>query len=767
MIYSFVSGPHGRFDISKNKRSVRYISWNVWSTLKKIFPDAIEHKRKRISSKDDDLSVEADLSCPLCDREKLTLERMKAHLEDWAKETSENPELWALYSSKADTSREDIVHNFTNKANGCRIVHIEDIKTWRKAVSGLADIDKLSAGDCPELKAQVEQLAFPNTHSVVLDFEREPCERLLASLRSLNCTEHHLVISSVVFQERKPGGKSQLSKNIIVLSDAEHGAYIASLTSLLRILYDEDEGLAIGSISSPVVVDDVKNTPKYMQHVKQAAESYHPSIRLREVKEENSSPNALSFSLQNSDKLFTLSPNVCNCETCKNEFASLRETTNGRENPRDKDPTLAKIHAASAGAVAADPILVESDAEDPPPNTFELRVFELDKNGHHLDAIKALEDIQALQTENVTSADGKLPASWLRRSTRKRKSRFPVGPLLSESSVRIGLHYNFAAIKLLLYEGCEVPVFGYRISLVVALDDTKSPEWVDVEPSWASKELKEVVDDLKLTGQHDEEVDFEPSKSLFLMYRKEVPDSDSNIGETNASVMDSLLELSNISTPNDSSKKPGDSGKGKRNRPAERGFRGTLLQASSGLEPKEDSENGDPDDQKEAPKTDISEVSDEEKELPRVVVEDVAKPPAAVLNEDSSGDESAIPSPSGLHRPSDGSVNAEHNGTHMIEVDKDDSSVEEQNVRNVAQPSPGSSNASPVVAPSLDSMDVDPSLDNLISLVVRRLFEIVENPDDESKCWDAASWAAKSNPSGTINELVDSAFAKYINDQGD
>ena len=358
----------------------------------------------------------------------------------------------------------------------------------------------------------------------------------------------------------------------------------------------------------------------------------------------------------------------------------------------------------------------------------------------------------------------------LRRSTRKKKSRFPVGPILSEDTVRVGLHYNIAAIKLLLYQSCEVPVYGYRLSLVVASEESPQEEWIDIEQSWSNKELKELVDGVKAKLPLTNEDGIDPSKSLSLLYRKEMSDTDTNIRETNASVMDSLLDLSNISTPDESSKKPGTGGKGKR-RPAERGFRGTFLQASPGVAPEKPSEEDEPDTvQKEPPKADISEVSDEEKEMPRVVIEESRAIQAApVLSDDgSSEDEEPPPPPSGLRRPGN-SLNPavpNSNGTHMIEVENDDSSVEPVVVqpnerRRVAQPSPGSSINSPVVEEP-PSPQFDCSLDGRTAEIASKLSEIVNQTVDQ--CWDAAAWAAQSDPSGDNNALIDAAYAKYLDD---
>ena len=67
-----------------------------------------------------------------------------------------------------------------------------------------------------------------------------------------------------------------------------------------------------------------------------------------------------------------------------------------------------------------------------------------------------------------------------------------------------------------------------------------------------------------------------PSENLFLVYQKEKSDEQ---GDIEATIMDSLLQTSNMEAP-DSEHKLG-KGRVKRKRASERGFQGTLLQSST------------------------------------------------------------------------------------------------------------------------------------------------------------------------------------------
>jgi hypothetical protein len=757
--------------------------------LKRIFPQAIEHKRKRSHVQDDndddhDSVPAGDAGCVFCAREKRAFQQMKFRVENWAKETLENVELRNLSVSETPTSREGEVHNFTNMANGCRLVHTADIQQWKKTASVLTNTSKFDAADCDALKSELEFMAFPNTHRVVLEFERQPVERLLASLRSLICREHHLVIHSAVFQNSpdstgmEQSDRRQLSRSITVLSDSEYREYIASLAELLRVLNDDDEGMAIGSIRSPVVIDRERRHPKYLQEVKQAVESYHPAIRLRDAETNNASPNEISFSLTSSDKVYLLSPKVCTCETCEKEFAPLLEPETYVDEHRHNVAGEASKRSASSskGCAAADPILVESDIEEPLPDTFDLRVYEVTGSYVFDEVFEALRDIKAMP-----DAEPVMPVAeslFLRRSSRKRSTRFPVGPLLREDTVRIGLHHNMASLKLLLYEKCELPVSGSLI-LVVLLDDKTPPETVEIAFGWGRRNVCDIVEEVKtkmgFTGP------FDAWTGLFLLYSKDSAGEGNDITGLQESLMDSLLEMSNIggSSPVASGK---DSGKAKRHRPAERGFRGTLLQSSSSAavkeSPQEQQQQANEVAKVEEQHIDAC-VSDEEKASPCVVVADdtPSKPSMVVMSDSSlspsiSDDEQdddvkyAAPAHPAHHmieeivEPYVGSSSASASSSYNGDIEKRGPKQQQP-----AHPSPVSNGDSTRMDDDTSSTHSSSDQEIRMHELVRLLMDIVQT-GDEAQCLRLIQWAlAYNKPYATDDELVDTAYAKYLDEQ--
>lgn len=747
---------------------MRFVHWSVWSTLKKIFPRAIEHKEKRTLASGDNSSE--DNGCPECEVERASKDLLRTELENWATETKENFDLKVLYGGKSAISREKEVHNFTNGKNGVRLVHGADIKTWRKAVSTLADPSKIEATDTATLKAVVEDIAFPSYHRVVLEFERLPVERLLSSLRSLICGEHKYSIKCAVFQDlenppmERDSHKKQLAKNITVLSDDEYRAYIASLAGLLRILNTEDS--FIGSVGSPVVIDDVKKHPTFLKEIRQVTESYHPTIRLHADDDNDKPGNSLAFSLDGSDKVFGLNPRLCVCETCKKEFAPLLELDAADSASVDEKLERVSVDANGSvssvptggskhGSAAADPILVESDHDDGAdalPNTFDLRVFEISRNASIEEVTNSLQSVTAITSEAEPSS----LSNFIRRSTRKRKSKYPSGCLLSEDTVKVSLYHNIAALRLRLYEKCEVGLSGNKLILVVLGEDGKLAESLEIQFDWGPKQLSELVDDVKARTKIVCE-DFEPAASLILLHQKQNEVDSSSLHET---VMDSLLEIANLD-PSGPTGNNNNEIKRINNRPAERGFRGTLL--SSGSAPKND-QNEEVVEKKAI--SDAYAVSDEDKDDSCAVVEDSPPKKASLLSDSSSEDElppSAF-SPKDTNKRKREYQEAPKGPKVIVE---NDSSEDERRAVCSLQGLPVSGSENSVDSSRRRRASQKAADDVLTEEVVAALQKIVAQPAEVVKSWDAASWAIMQNPSiKGLDGLVDIAFAKYLENQG-
>jgi hypothetical protein len=738
---------HGNCNSSNHTR-IRFISWEGWQKVKKVFPKAIELTKKRTIKVTGNPGVDG---CPECNMERLSFERLQGDLEKWAKETHEDVELKNLVDGTV--SREIEARNFKRAQSGCRLVHRADIDSWRSTLKALKRKTKLI--DSKDLKAFVENIAFPSYHSVVLEFERQPIEKAVTSLRSLVCREHRLVIESAIFfinSESTDTKQSHLlSDHIVVLLDEEYSAYISSLAGLLRVLNPEEEdGMEIGSIGSPVLIDTDKSL---LNDILRITDSYHP--RIKEIRGQEKPEDILLLSCDGSTKEFVLSPaGVCRCETCKKEFAPLLLPSNNDDDKiesisvdsnESKSDRIKKQEAS--GSESADPILVESDIDDTftrGPATFPLRVFEVKDDSSLQEALDSLKEASALPRENSV-----LQNQFLRRSSRSHKSRYPVGCLLSENSVNVGLHHNMAALRLLLYEKCEVGLSGRKLTLV--LPCVIPPKTCEIKFEWGQKSLHELFDEMSGLVDKSEGQQATPSTDLLLLYQKE---SNGQSSTFNATVMDSLLQLANLeagSTDNQAKNK-------KRRRSSERGFQGTLLHSSL---PSTNNHNRYLPEAKTPAKSDVSAVSDEEK-YAKSTMEDPSpskKITRFVLSESDNSDDEILKKTLFSPKPRNPK---EFNHTEMIIEQSESSNGEEENDQLLNRNSiPSGIPDGHQVAITIEESEEE----KLQSDISQSLAMLIGQDVDQSKCWDATVWAIKNNGTGTTKSAVlDSAFAKYLSE---
>jgi hypothetical protein len=563
------AGLHGNCNDSHNKRLVRYVPWKTWSLVKKVFPDAVEHRRLRMSDEENNANpIFEDDGCPLCQQEKDLMKSLKNQIELWARETRDNPLLKKLLDVNRTAPREIAVHNFAWAQSGCRLVHSDDISNWRKSVMSAAKICKRKISDSDELKSSIENLAFPSYRATVLEFERDPIDRLLQSLRSLICCEHKLVITGAVFQQSEDDGSdiqySQLSPSIVVLSSDEYDAYISSLSNMLAILYQGNNYFG-GDLKFAF---DENKLNKQIQRITE--HSYHPKIATI-PQNEDMMKDVLLLSLEGSSKMFSLGPNVCACEICLKEYGPVHqqnqsETDECVENVSDDSNEKANNFVGKLGSAASDPIVVESDNEEVRVKTHKIRVFEFEAASNVQDAADSLR--QASGSPQNGETEILPPYNFLRRSARKRKTKFPAVCILREDSIEVSLDHNMAAVRLLLYEKCEVPLAESMV-YVVNLSNS-DPLIIDVTIALNEKSLEDVID-RTIDKNHADILD--PFENFMILYKKLEKDDTSDL---NATLMDSLIQAANLEL----SKITGDP-KGKRKRQSERGFQGTLLQSSS------------------------------------------------------------------------------------------------------------------------------------------------------------------------------------------
>jgi hypothetical protein len=792
--------------------------------VKAVFPDAVEHRKLRMTNDDNDgVPVFEDDGCSLCHKEKDLMKFLKSGIERWSRDTRDNPTLKKLLDGNRTMTREIAVHNFTRAENGCRLVHCDDISSWRKMVTSAAKPYKRKFADSDEFKSYVENLAFPSYHAVVLDFERQPAERLLQSLRSLICRQHKLVIKSAVFQQGVKDGSGQqdhlLSTSICVLSDDEHNAFISSLSELLTILTEGSES------SHGVDYDPADNGYKVNDIHSITRRSYHPAITIRPESEATLTDDVLLFCLDGSTKEFVLSHGVCACETCSKEYGPLHQKNQAEQEDcvdNVSEDSFEKGHVGKMGSIASDPIVLESDNEDEK-NTRKLRVFGFKAESSVGNAIDSLRE--ALGSPHNGETETQEP-SYLRRSTRKRKTRYPIGCILREDSIEATLDHNMAALRLLLYEKCEIPLSDSNYYIV----DLKNgdPLIIHIPLTMNEKSLQEMVNGVNRPHRDD----LHTFENIVIMYQMREKVESSHV---NATLMDSLIQAANLDSSN--GKRDGNI---KTKRQSERGFQGTLLQSSSSAvasnvssEPTVDKDVSAVAKIEKRALSDIIKVPEDDQddriqsENPHdrhevwadssddSILEKHFRNPSRPSSASRSGDE-CIPSEP-KNRPSMTKGSAEHSADQdlnelkpvvqerslggFVEENRTrrdegismnrscasstsssqlaieeysrpnaEENVEDMDERAVVDESSAAPSSRRPASPEKDMTLKDTSEQaekmNFISMLTARL-QKTANIRDQLACWDAVAWAIENNPHRDEPEIVDCAYAKLLNDDED
>mmetsp|Transcript_27557 Transcript_27557/g.66233 ORF Transcript_27557/g.66233 Transcript_27557/m.66233 type:complete len:2159 (-) Transcript_27557:44-6520(-) len=548
----------------QNRQATRYMSHQVWSILKKIFPDAIERKIKRVAGKPGrqkrDLN---DQICNLCRFEKEASSTLRSKLDEWSKDVKKKvPYLTNPSRIRADTLT---TSNLEVVEPGSRLVHISDISNFRLAVRAFSKRSNFTA--LKDLISYAEGKAFPNPHAVVLGFEEDKTEKLYHSLRQLSCRKHRLIVNGTIIERVDDNQKFILSDIIVVLSNDEYHTYISSLVGLLGFL-DRADRLEIDEpITAPKhLLDDIKR--------KIDSDRYHPVVGAQLQQGKMSDGNILLFSDDRGNhKEFSISSNLCDCDECRMEIAPILERKRPENSLKFENVSMdgdSEDPPKRSGSVAANPICVDlySNGDNGNSNSRSVKVFEIGKDATFDEALKSVREAMGLPSRAGLTQETLDKWYQPRRSSRKRKANFPVGCIVEEDAFDAATHHNVAAMKLQLYQTCQVPLSSARLYIVLVVDD-QYPIGLEIQFDWASKTLGELIEQLKELLGNTMGLEVDIKENVLFLYQT-LPGSD--IDDT--SMMDALLEVSNLGEKSSDKKK-------KKERRPERGFSGTLLQSSS------------------------------------------------------------------------------------------------------------------------------------------------------------------------------------------
>ena len=570
---------HGKFSVS-SKRSIRYVPWSVWHDIETLFPKAIAHRRSRIAFGEVE-EADEDSGCAICELDAQTASTKKENLV-------------LLLSSIEKTLRRDCLNHSaflmkevnSDTQQRYRVIHGDDRQAWNKFIlKARRDILK---GGCVDEKTRdlllpLEKWDRDALLSLELGLTESPsanCIEFLSSVvRPIAC-KHKLPIRSALFKPGAPKGRSTpplLNSDLLLLDETKYRSLVSDWMALCSELLGEPHSKTIEIVDN----DDAGKTTNNTNW-------FHPMFLSNTAANDHSVSHAY-FAVESESLAmrFDFESNICADPACNEAFAEWTKAEQVAKSRVD----FAGVNSShlALGAAESDPIPIDCDVSTKTCRRTFVKVFEAE-TGASLESI-----LSGLNMCSGVAGCGHEESAILRRSTRRRKVRFPQGGIVAEDCVGIELTSNIAALRLLLLERCcngSPFELSHTVRLVMPnnvdkterLTDDKSslplsddaPETsangncssrvIDLTLDMAGEVLEDVVS--RSTGGGDPDLPLQLSDLVIVRQTNEDP----GLKDTpKDALLDHLIGLSNALKV--------DNGKGKRkgSRRVERGFSGTLL----------------------------------------------------------------------------------------------------------------------------------------------------------------------------------------------
>lgn len=556
------------------------MSKSTWEALGEIFPRAVEHKIERTVDDSNPTFV-----CHECEAvsnvEEFLRERVKTVITASRVSKSSGP-------YHAQRLVNDELHG-GSKAESYRIVHEDDIGSWQALLAGYAAYEQKKTAEPVEayvkevLRASTESSLLPLllANAGMVDQDEDGLLGLLAStIRPIVCTAHGKPISNAVFDTLKTdlAGEPELNGRVAVLDEDRYLAYLAELTAVLGTIVNPDVGALHGDVDRSYD-EEVEEAMDFCRRMK--LDVLHPKCTKRlPTQSANGSSESFTCTSNEAGMRFLLTPFTCKDEEC-NQLFDLWQESEGRKKWSTKCPSTRSTESATTPV-----IIVDSDIEEIPGDTFSLRVFVAESGASSDAALSGLSQCIGLPMDEPDS--GSLS---VRRSRRKRTSRYPVGAIVGEDTIQFDLQHNIAALRLFLLERCGgEPAYelDHDLKLVVSLATAESPilldAIIDVDGMVPAPLPPKVIDlsfamnDKTMRQVCESALGEKIGKSslgdkIFLL---RVPDKDPTaVDITSDEIMEHLIKASNALAPDN--KRLASGKNGNKTTRAERGFSGTLL----------------------------------------------------------------------------------------------------------------------------------------------------------------------------------------------
>ena len=543
---------HGRLKTT-NKKVVRFVCDDVWSTMKKYLADATEHPVRPIEPDGDPSSV----TCQFCIEENIRGSFIGEQFCSAAKSCKKMREI------NMDVVRKLIDTQDGNKPVEFRVLHPETIAAWNRFLNfakrreNLSDPVEIIHQSCTLLGIEEKQLSQSpdgNLTELVLN-------SFSGSFRSLICVDHMFMprnLFSSFNTEEKTTISATLQCNNDRISIVEGTSYekllqdlVLILTFLVRIQRDEElvsideiQSEALGFCHSDRIVDPapilISSSPK-------------PDPLDTEYTRVGITFESLSIPMY-------LAGSICDAEQCNNTLGESGSSTRSAE--KSPGDPFASLYVGSA---ADNPICLEHPNGD----MVGMRLFLVNENATDDEILKSVAQSAGIPDSNETDAT--------RRSSRRRKSRNPVGSIEDEQKIQLKIKYNVAGIRLTCLEQCRDVVGAFELDhtlSVIVVSDNKQvgPVLVKLDFEKNAETLEDVIKEIP--GYDPAFLDLARD---VMMVRKASRDPSASGRDD----METLLTLSNISSSNGDRKC--DTKTASAN--YEKGFRDTFLSKGPSIQP--------------------------------------------------------------------------------------------------------------------------------------------------------------------------------------
>ena len=354
----------------------------------------------------------------------------------------------------SEEAKED---NEKRPSKGYRLVHAEDIDAWKKFIAAAKRKVAWGSNDVEEQARETLRpfVRWNNEELVPFAMLQKGHEQgrwvdeLAAVVRPMSCQKHKLPLRAAIFADGTghPGQlPGDLNNGLRIVGEDAYEDMISQWVNVAQTVFSPRE-------TNTMVIDDTSDEDESTALASGLAsplEWFHPRFSLMGTDSEVNDSSVFSLSSKSLSMLFSVDGAICDDPTCNAAYRKWRTAEEQTRLERDKKntPIVVEENKIATGGAANDPITVDCDPDPVSNMLVSLRVCETQPDA----ALSSILSDLAITPESVDAAPDISPL--VRRSSRRRKQRYPTGSILAEDDVKFDTQGTVAALRLSLMERC-------------------------------------------------------------------------------------------------------------------------------------------------------------------------------------------------------------------------------------------------------------------------------------------------------------------------